>query len=341
MDKYGVIGAGSFGTAVANLLARNGKVLLYARNLNVVKSINEHRENRGQQIHENVLAVNNPQEATDGIQNIFIAIPSENFKDMMSDLSDSLSPEHILIHCTKGLHVDRPISPDMNLDRTEVKTMSELIVENSVVLRVGCMAGPNLAREIADGQPAATVIASRFDEVIRIGQKALTAPNFQVYGSHDIKGIELAGILKNYIAIAAGALNGLGYGENARALLVSRGMAEMIYIGRAFGATERSFLGIAGIGDLMATCTSPLSRNFTVGNRIAKGQKLEQIKEEMEEVAEGVKTVQVIKALADAYHIPAPIVQTIYKVLFEDMSLQEGIEHLMRMTVTADAEFIH
>lgn len=337
---YGVIGAGSFGTAIANLLAENGDVLIYARNPETVKAINEDRMNRGQKIHERIIAVEDPIRVCKENQVLFVAVPSQNFLDLMINLADGLTPEHIMIHCTKGLHTDRQITGFEKVDRKEVKSMSEIILEHSVVLRVGAMAGPNLAREIADGQPAATVIASRFDEVIEIGQQALANPNFLVYGSHDIKGIEMAGILKNYIAIAAGALKGLGLGENAASLLVSRGMAEMIYIGRAFGATERSFIGIAGIGDLMATCSSPLSRNFTVGNRIAKGETLNEIINDMEEVAEGVRTVQVVKSLCDSYNISAPIAQELFNVMFEGLPLKEAIESLMRIPVRVDAEFI-
>ena len=166
---------------------------------------------------------------------------------------------------SKGLDVQLPEGETLEsmryLDRTMVKTMSEVIQEESVVVRVGCLAGPNLSRELAERQPGATVIASPFQEVINTGKKLLRNERFQVYENNDLVGVELAGVLKNIIAIAAGALSGLGYGENARGLLVSRGAVEMVYLGRALGGNTKAFLGVAGIGDLVATCNSPSSRN--------------------------------------------------------------------------------
>ncbi len=184
------------------------------------------------------------------------------------------------------------LTEDMVISRSDVKTMSEVILEESVVVRVGCLAGPNLADELAQGQPSATVVASRFNEVILAGQKLLRTDRFQVYGSNDLIGIELSGALKNIIAIASGALTGLGLGENSRGFLISRGMVEMIYLGKVLGGNTQAFLGLAGIGDLVTTCSSQLSRNFTVGYRLAKGESLDSITESMEETAEGINTVK-------------------------------------------------
>jgi glycerol-3-phosphate dehydrogenase (NAD(P)+) len=218
--------------------------------------------------------------------------------------------------------------------------MSEVIQEETAVIRIGCLAGPNLSKEMAQGQPGATVVASPFKEVIQIGKRLLRTDRFQVYENNDIVGVELAGVIKNIIAIASGALSGLGYGENAKGLLVSRGAVEMVYLGRALGGNTKAFLGVAGIGDLVTTCNSPMSRNFTVGYRLAKGEKLEDILEDMEEVAEGVNTIRIAKKCADYYKVRALITDTLYKVLFEGMTVQEAVQYLMRYPLNADIDFL-
>jgi glycerol-3-phosphate dehydrogenase (NAD(P)+) len=339
----GVIGAGSFGTAISNLLAENQKVLLYERKPDVVEQINRDRKHRGHDISEHVTATTSIEEITSKCYLIFPVVPSHHFKEMIIDFSPYLRPDHLMIHATKGLHCDFDIENTTaeNLKLKDIKTMSELILQETGIVRVGCLAGPNLAAEIMDKQPAATVIASRFDEVIREGQTALRSERFQVYGTRDIMGIELAGVLKNYVAIASGAMAGLGYGENTKALLITRGMAEMIYIGHALGADKKAFLGVAGIGDLIATCSSPKSRNYTVGYRIAKGEKLENILADLGEVAEGIRTLKIGKLIADNTGAPAPLLQTIYKVLFEGMEMERAVKMLMRYYVNADADYLN
>ena len=202
----GVIGAGNFGSAVANLLARHNKVLLFARDENVVGKILEKRENRGHKMHKNILPTSNLVQITKECEIIFPIVPSEHFRSLMKRLAPHLHPFHVLIHGTKGFDITLPKSQTLEsvtkLDRSQVKTMSEVIREETVVVRVGCLAGPNLAKELADKQPAATVIASHFDEVIALGKKLLRNDSFQVYGNKDLVGVELAGVLKNVIAIA-------------------------------------------------------------------------------------------------------------------------------------------
>jgi glycerol-3-phosphate dehydrogenase (NAD(P)+) len=259
---------------------------------------------------------------------------------MVKDFSPFLNPGHIMIHGTKGFDLDVDINNYYTISRSNIKTMSEVIREDTSVVRVGCLAGPNLASEISAGKPAATVVASKFDEVIDLGQRYLRSTKFQVYGSNDIFGIELAGVLKNYIAIASGAISGMELGENAKALLITRGMAEMIYVGRALGATPEAFMGMAGIGDLIATCSSPNSRNYSVGMRLAKGEKVSDILGSMAEVAEGVRTIQIVKALSVHYQITAPIVHVMYRVMFENLSLEKGINFLMRYPAYTDAEYL-
>jgi glycerol-3-phosphate dehydrogenase (NAD(P)+) len=262
---------------------------------------------------------------------------------MVRDLSPYLRPYHILIHGTKGLNLTDPTlleNPKAIITREHIRTMSEVIAEETVAVRIGCLAGPNLAKEMGDHQPAATVVASRFDEVIQVGQKLLKNNRFQVYGSTDLIGIELCGVLKNIIAIASGALSGLGLGENARALLISRGMVEMIYLGKALGGNTKAFIGLAGVGDLVATCSSAHSRNFTVGYRLAKGESLEGIMDDMEEVAEGINTIKIAKRLADHYKVVAPITKALQRVLFEDLSVEKALDSLMKFPFVEDVDFL-
>lgn len=340
-----VIGAGSFGTAVANLLAENGKVYLYSRRQDAVDIINTERKNNGQDMHVNITATNNMQEITDNCYLLFPSISSDAFREVMQGMSSYLRPDHIIIHCTKGFDIKLEkgksiLDKDVVLHKEDIYTMSKVILEETCVKRVGCMSGPNLAREIASHHPAATVIASKFEEVISEGEAAIRSKRLQVYGNHDIYAVELAGVLKNSMALAAGALGGLGYGQNAMAFLITRGMGEIIRLATAMGADKQAFLGLAGIGDLVATCTSPLSRNYTVGARLAKGETLEQIIATSTEVAEGIKTVSISKKLADSTGTKTPIIQNIYKVLFEDLNVQQALNYLMEYRWGNDADYL-
>lgn len=341
---FGVIGAGSFGLAVANLLAKNRHVVLYARRPEIIDALQTSRSYNGFPLDEHIRLTNDLKDISSSCNVMFPIVPSNNFRALMMDLSPYLSPEHILIHGTKGFDIQlaegETLQSLKSLEKDRVKTMTEVIMEESVVKRVGCMAGPNLANEISEGQPAATVVASRFEEVIRAGQTALRSSMFRVHGNSDLLAIELAGVLKNIMAIAAGILHGKGYGDNTLALLITRGLAEMATIGKTLGANPKSFLGLAGVGDLIATCSSPKSRNYTVGYRLGKGEKLAQIMETMEEVAEGVKTVAIVKALAAYYKFPCPITQTLYKTLFDEMDLDRGLLLLMEYPFREDVEFL-
>ncbi|MBL7871611.1 MAG: NAD(P)-dependent glycerol-3-phosphate dehydrogenase [Cyclobacteriaceae bacterium] len=344
-DKpVGVIGAGNFGTVIANILAINRKVLLYARNEQVVASMRASRQHKGYPLHPQVEPTHDMAQLASHCDVIFPIVPSAHFRAMMKQLSPYLHPYHILIHGTKGFDISLPEGQTTEsiakLTRTQVKTMSEVIQEESVVVRVGCLAGPNLAKELAQRQPGATVVASHFNEVIQIGKRMLRNDRFQVYENSDIVGVEIAGVLKNIIAIASGALSGLGYGENAKGLLVSRGAVEMVYLGRALGGDLKAFLGVAGIGDLVTTCNSPMSRNFTVGYRLAKGEKLSEILADMSEIAEGINTVRIAKKCADHYKVRALITDRLYKVLFEGMTVEEALDFLMRYPLNVDIDFI-
>jgi len=338
----GVLGAGSFGSAIGNLLAENQHVYMLTRSQDVADAINATRDNRGRIMHQNITATTSIKDVADKCSLIYPILPSAVFRETIKTLAPHLTPEHILIHGTKGVDVQLPegdvLTAEYKLNPLKVNTMSEVILQETIVRRVGCLAGPNLAGEILNGQPAATVLASRFEEVIKIGQRTLRTPRFQVYGSDDLTGVEIAGVLKNVIALAAGALNGLGYGENAKSLLISRGLVEMIHVGKYLGGDALAFLGLAGIGDLIATCSSSKSRNYTVGYRIAKGETLTAILADMEEVAEGINTLRISRAMANYLGFRAPLTETIYEVLYGDKTAEEGLDYLMKFPFYVDID---
>ncbi len=338
----GVLGGGSFGSAISNLLAENQPVILLTRSQEVADSINATHDNRGRTMHENVRATTNAREVAEQCRLIYPILPSAGFRETIKNLAPHLTPEHILIHGTKGVDVQLPegvqLTSDYKLNPKKVNTMTEVILQETIVRRVGCLAGPNLAGEILEGQPAATVIASHFEEVIKLGQKTLRTPRFQVYGSHDLTGVEIAGVLKNVIALAAGALSGLGFGENAKALLISRGLVEMIHIGKHLGGDIVAVLGLAGVGDLIATCSSSKSRNFTVGYRLAKGETLTAILADMEEVAEGLNTLRISRSMANYLGIRVPLTETIYDVIYGEKTVEEGLDYLMKFPFYVDID---
>jgi glycerol-3-phosphate dehydrogenase (NAD(P)+) len=336
----GILGVGSFGTVLANIIARKREVILFARKQETLDNINTIKKHRGIDIHANIRATMDIAEVASHCDIIFPVLPSYSFREVIVQLSPFLTTNHILIHGTKGFDVKVDLNkPIKAIYPKEISTMSEVISEETCVHRIGCISGPNLAKEIAQHQPAGTVLASKFRDVIEIGKEILENDRFQVYGSYDIKGIELAGIFKNYMAIAAGASAAIGYGENVKALLITKGISEMISIGNSLGVNPKAFLGLAGIGDLVATCSSPLSRNYSVGYRLAQGETLQQIKASMTEAAEGINTVKVIKGLSDTLKISAPLVHIIYKVMYEQYSLDKGIKLLMRLNAGNDVEF--
>lgn len=344
-EVIGVIGGGSFGTAISNIIAENeADVLLYIRDPKKAERIKKERVSSGQKLYNNIQITNDLKEVAESCEVIFPMVPSANFRDMILKIAPYLRPYHVLIHGTKGFDLFVPkkekISAANPLSREHVKTISEVIKEETSVLRVGCLAGPNLAKELDQRKPAATVVASHFDEVIAIGQRLLRNDRFMIYGSKDLIGIELCGILKNIIAVGAGTIAGMDLGENAKSLFISRGLVEMVYIGQALGGNAQAFLGLAGVGDLIATCTSNLSRNYTVGFRLAKGETLDQIIESMEEVAEGVKTINIVKQLADSYRVRCPITVTLHKIIHQEMTIEEAHSYLMSFPFRAEIDFI-
>lgn len=347
-EHVGVIGAGSFGTVFSNLLAKNRQVLLYARRQDRAEELERTRvyHYRGQdwKLDDRITVIHDPERLAGACELIFPVVPSQSFRKMLQQFAPYLHPYHKLLHATKGLEVqvsdEQSLQTVEKLRRSQVKTMSELITEETRVVRIGCVAGPNLASEIADGEPAATVVASPFDEVIREGQLALRSKSFRVHGAHDMIGIELAGALKNIMAIAAGMLAGLDLGINTRAMLITRGLAEMVLLGKGMGAKVNAFLGLAGIGDLVATCSSPSSRNFSVGLQLGQGKALPEIVASMPETAEGVKTISIARGIAKAYKISAPITTVLYRIMYEDLQPTKGVELLMEFPYTSDGEFL-
>ncbi|MCH6201515.1 NAD(P)H-dependent glycerol-3-phosphate dehydrogenase [Aquiflexum sp. LQ15W] len=342
--SVGVVGMGSFGTAIANILSEKSKVIAYVRRAEVVDEINQKHTVDGAAINPEIFATQDPEYLCKSCNTIFFMVPSSAFQEVIRSFSPFLYPYHLIIHGTKGLCLNLPKGKTLEemgkISRENILTMSEVIMKETVVVRVGCLAGPNLARELYLGQPGATVVASKYNEVILEGQRLLRTDKFQVYGNSDIVGVELSGVLKNIIAIAAGALAGMGLGENAKGLLISRGMVELVYLGNALGGSLKSFIGLAGIGDLVATCNSTLSRNYTVGFRLAKGEKLDDILDTMEEVAEGVNTIKLMKAFVEGTGKRAPITENLYKVLFEDLKIEEALQYLMKYPFSVDVDFL-
>lgn len=339
-EIVGVIGAGSFGTAISNLLAYNVDVLLYSRHEDVARKINATHRNFGVDLSPRICVITDLERLADRCRLIFPIVPSGNFRSMMQQLGPHLRPSHLLIHGTKGFAIDAEALQEGLSTPRQVSTMSEVIRQESAVVRVGCLSGPNLASEIMQGQPTATVIGSHYDEVIEEGKRVLRSERFHVFGTYDLLGAELAGALKNIIAIGSGILRGQGMGKNLQAMLITRGLTEMIHLGKAIGATSSAFFGTAGIGDLVATATSKDSRNFTFGYRLGKGEKMEEIEKSMPELAEGVRTLRITAQLARYYKLDLPITQILYKIVFDGLEFERAINFLMNIPYDVDVDFL-
>jgi len=311
------------------LLSINTDVLLVSRRDEQVKEINTTHSLRGITLPDNITATLDIEKAIKESTVIFPVIPSANFRTSMREIAPFIEPKHFIIHATKGLEYTYPKN-EFESYKTLIKTMSEVIQEETTALRVGCLAGPNLSSEILDGQPAATVIASEFNEVITIGKELLASDKFYVFGNSDIIGVELASSFKNIIALGAGMLDGIGYGKNMQSVLITRGLRELMFLGKALNRNISSFLGVAGIGDLIATSTSINSRNFSFGRRFAQGENMEDILK-TSEVVEGIRTAKIIYDLSTELKLRMPISNIIYKIVYEDLDLNKAIGHLMRL----------
>jgi glycerol-3-phosphate dehydrogenase (NAD(P)+) len=319
-----VVGAGSFGTTIAELLAEAGNdVLIYARGQETVDEINRAHTNKrffaDITLSPRIRATTDLKAAAQHSRLVFPIVPSKVFRQVLRELAPHLTAEHLLVHGTKGI------------DRESFKTMSQVMREETCVRRLGAIAGPNLAREMILHKPAATVIGSKFDEVITEVRAVLASEKFLVYGNHDILGVEFGGTLKNILAIGSGVVDGGDYGANARSLVLTRGLAELTRLGTSLGAAKETFGGLSGIGDIIATCTSPLSRNYQVGFRLGKGESLASIRASMTQVAEGVDTTAIAHEYAKRNGIPMPLTQGLYMLMFEGRPLDE-IRRLVMQT---------
>jgi glycerol-3-phosphate dehydrogenase (NAD(P)+) len=342
-SKVGIIGAGSFGITIASLVSKNADVILQTRNQSTLEFINKEHRIGTIELDENIVAISDLEHLARECTVILPMVPSASFRDMMKDISPYLRPEHIMIHGTKGLDI---VGQSHQLDFPEgfqvddVRTMSQVIQEESSVVRVGCLSGPNISKEILEGQPTATVVASEYNEVINLGKEILASNQFFVFGSNSIIGAELAGALKNYIALGAGILEGHGMGRNMQALLITRGLREIIHISKLYNTEVDSFLGTAGIGDLFATATSKDSRNFQIGMKIANGLIIDDIISNPKFTAEGIRTLAIANQLAQMINTTAPITKLLYAIVFKGFNFEKAIQSIMRYPFTKDVDFL-
>lgn len=328
-----VLGGGSFGTVLANLMAEKGlQVRLWMRNEASVNEVNErHRNERylpGQDLAPTLTATTDLQQALDGVEAVFIAIPSGAFRQVVQQAAAWLKPDQLLVSTTKGIEAGT------------FCLMSQIIEQECPQARVGVLSGPNLAKEIAQKQLTATVIASSDAELRERVQALLHTSCFRVYASTDTYGVELGGTLKNIYAIAAGLSAALGMGENTKSMLMTRSLAEMSRFAVSLGANPMTFLGLAGVGDLIVTCMSPLSRNYRVGFALGEGKTLEQAVDALGEVAEGVNTLKLVKEKAESLDIYMPLVAGLYEVVFNHAPVKQVARGMMLNVQSSDVEFV-
>jgi glycerol-3-phosphate dehydrogenase (NAD(P)+) len=328
--NFGIIGGGSWGTTVASLTAKNNNTILWARNENTVIEINEKHTNSkylpGAQLNRNLKASNSIEDTVRNADVIVVGIPSQQFRDVLKKAKPHIRPWVPIVSLAKGLELD-----------TKMR-MTEIIEEELPGHPAGVLTGPNLAKEIQSGQAAAAVIAMVDDTIAKQLQQAFSTGLFRVYTNDDVIGCELGGALKNIMAIATGMGDGADAGDNTRAALITRGLSELTRLGTAMGGKSRTFSGLAGMGDLVATCSSTKSRNHHVGFELGRGKSLKQIIEEMNEVAEGVKTAKVVMELAKDYDVDMPISHEVYKVLYEGNSVHDAFRGLLRIESGSEKE---
>ena len=323
--KIGVIGAGSWGTTLADLLARKGfAVTLWAYEKDLVERMGSGRQNDlylpGVVLSENLSFSSDLIEAVAGKKVLVLVPPSQVMRQVMSRAAPYIAPETVVVSASKGI------------ENETLQTMSEVLndlLAPDLNRRLAFLSGPSFASEVAAGMPTAVVAASADAETARVVQEIFSTEVFRVYTNDDVVGVELGGALKNVIALAAGVSDGLGFGYNTRAALITRGLAEMTRIGVAMGANPATFAGLAGIGDLVLTCTGDLSRNRTVGIELGRGKGLEEILAGMNMVAEGVKTTLSTFHLARKLQVEAPIVEQMYHILYQGKEPRQAVTDLM------------
>ena len=325
VNRIGVIGAGAWGTALAKHMAEKGlHVRLWAYERDVVDSINQTHENRvflpGVTLPPSLGATNSLVEAVSDCDGLLFVVPSHVARLVLQQLAPLLPSSMPLISATKGV------------EEETFKLMTQVMEEvlpAPLHSRLMVLSGPSFAAEVSQGQPTALCLAGREASLVSAFQSALMTPALRVYADSDMTGVQLGGALKNVMALAAGVVDGLGLGHNARAALITRGLAEMVRLGMAMGADARTFYGLSGMGDLVLTCTGSLSRNHTVGVRLGKGERLETILSGMQAVAEGVRTAKAASGLAHRHNVEMPIVREINAVLFEGKSCRKAVTDLM------------
>ena len=327
-----VLGGGSFGTAIANIAAEYGAcTYLWMRSEATVAEISATKVNKRYLpdliLNENLIPTTDLQLAIEGAELIFFAIPSKSFRSVVKNAAPFIMSKQKVISTTKGIEPG-----SLNL-------MSDILRKELPDCAYGVIGGPNLAKEIARHELTATVIASDDVHLRQQVQDTLGCEYFRVYASDDVCGVELGGTLKNIYAIMAGIVAAKNLGENTVALLLTRSLAEMGRFAQSQGANPLTFLGLSGVGDLIATCNSPLSRNYRVGHAFGSGKSLEEAINELGEVAEGINTLVQVKRFADENDIYMPLVQGLYKIIYEGFTLSEIIEQLMSGEQNKDVEF--
>jgi glycerol-3-phosphate dehydrogenase (NAD(P)+) len=329
MPKIAIIGTTTWGITLGVMLAYKPKqVRLWARTDREVTKVSTVSHNPASLVDitssPRLSITSSLSEALDGVKAVILAVPSQTMRQNIKLVADHLDESILIISAAKGLEIGSS------------KRMSEVIAEEidpRFQPNICVLSGPNLSREILQGLSAATVVAAESEAVARTAQKLLAVPNFCVYTNTDIIGVELGGAFKNIIALGAGIADGLGYGDNAKAAFLTRGLTEMTALGVALGANPLTFSGLAGLGDLMATCASPLSRNHCVGVELAKGRALKEITDSMDGIAEGVGTTLVAWNLAQQLGLEMPITEKIYQVLYEGLAPQQAATELMMAEV--------
>jgi len=328
MSKVGIIGAGAWGTTLSLLLAEKGhEVILWVYEKELVPEIIKYRENKkflpGFSLPESIKITFEIKDLKD-LEIYFFVVPTQFLRSVAKKFAKVINFSSLVVSASKGIE-EGTLKFPLEILKEELKN------ENLLVL-----SGPNLSKEIASGLPAATVVASKNEALALEIQKVLTSARFRVYTNRDVVGVQLGGALKNVIAIAAGIVDGLGLGDNAKAGLMIRGIVEITRLGVALGAKLETFAGLSGMGDLIATCSSKLSRNHYVGEQIAKGRKLKELLAEMKDVAEGVPTTLAAMELAKKFNTMLPITQEVYKVLYRDKDPYQAIMDLMTRTPTSE-----
>lgn len=327
-----ILGGGSFGTAIANIVADNShNTRLWLRNATTANEINQTHHNNtylpGLKLNNALHATTDLATATDNTDIVFMAVPSQSCREVAQQVSTYLADNTILVSTIKGI------------EASPFKLMSEVLSEEIPQARLAVLSGPNLAKEIAAQQITASVIASH-DEILNATiQSLLHCHYFRVYASADIYGVELGGALKNVYAMITGMAAARGVGQNTMSLLITRSLAEMSRFAVHKGADPMTFLGLAGIGDLIATCLSPLSRNYRVGFQLGEGKDLDTIKAELGQVAEGIHTLKLLKQQSTALQIYMPLVAALYDVIYNHKTIDEVVGKMMFADQQKDVEF--